>query len=61
MSTTAKMEINTWVQTENTAVAAQVWEELLTDEAQQAESTELVEPQPAAEEDFWQDWFGLWR
>jgi hypothetical protein len=54
---TAELEINTWVQTENTVAAAETWDHFAEEEL---EPPQAREPQPALPDDFWQEWFGLW-
>ena len=59
---TAELEINAWVQTENTVVAVEEWEPP-TEEDLAADSAPFngPEPEPGLPDDFWQEWFGLWR
>ena len=60
---TAQLEINSWVQTENTLEAVEVWS--APDEAPEPQlgrgEPDLEEPERTLPDDFWQEWFGLWR
>jgi hypothetical protein len=59
---TAELEINAWTQTENTIVAVEEWEPPAEEELA-ANAMPLNGPEPERElpDDFWQEWFGLWR
>ena len=57
---TAELEINAWRQTENTVDVVEAWELEVEEILEQVERPE-PEPQPGLPEDFWQEWFGLWR
>jgi hypothetical protein len=61
---TAQLEINSWVQTENTVAVMEPWE-VEEEEFALTPSPEEInfdeEPEPTLPDDFWQEWFGLWR
>lgn len=58
---TAELEINSWVQTENTIVATQEWDEPAEEGLQPVEAAAEPDSGTDLPDDFWQEWFGLWR